>query len=74
MTDRSSGKRIADTGHSPLPSTYPQLLADIKTRICRARTKAALSVNSELIRLYWEIGGAIVERQRLEGWGAGGRP
>jgi predicted nuclease of restriction endonuclease-like (RecB) superfamily len=29
-----------------------------------------LSVNSELIRLYWEIGRAIVERQRKEEWGA----
>ncbi len=53
-----------------LPAAYPQLLADIKTRIRTARTRAALSVNAEMIRLYWEIGRAIVERQRNEQWGS----
>jgi len=33
--------------------------------------KAALSVNRELIALYWHIGRSIVERQRAEGWGKG---
>ncbi len=28
-----------------------------------------LSVNRELIQLYWEIGRLIVERQEREGWG-----
>jgi DUF1016 N-terminal domain len=36
-----------------------------------ARTRAALAVNSELIRLYWEIGHEILGRQDREGWGAG---
>lgn len=30
----------------------------------------ALAVNSELIRLYWEIGHEILEREQREGWGA----
>lgn len=29
-----------------------------------------LAVNSELVRLYWDIGRIIDERQRREGWGA----
>ena len=28
-----------------------------------------LAVNRELIGLYWDIGRAIVERQKAEGWG-----
>jgi predicted nuclease of restriction endonuclease-like (RecB) superfamily len=28
-----------------------------------------LAVNRELIRLYWDIGRAIAERQKAEGWG-----
>jgi predicted nuclease of restriction endonuclease-like (RecB) superfamily len=52
-----------------LPSGYAEFLEDLKSRIRTAQVKAALSVNRELIRLYWDIGGMIVERQRAEGWG-----
>jgi len=53
-----------------LPADYPQFLAEIKARIAGARTRAVLAVNSELIRLYWEIGHEILEREQREGWGA----
>jgi predicted nuclease of restriction endonuclease-like (RecB) superfamily len=49
---------------------YAGLLADIKTRIQAAQTRAVLAVNAELIRLYWEIGRLLDERQAAEGWGA----
>jgi predicted nuclease of restriction endonuclease-like (RecB) superfamily len=52
------------------PDDYPELLAELKTRIAAARTRAALAVNSELIKLYWEIGRDILDRDRREGWGA----
>jgi len=45
-------------------------LANLKERIRRARVKAVLSANRELILLYREIGRMILERQRKEGWGA----
>ena len=48
----------------------PALLADVKGRIQAAQTRAVLLVNSELVRLYWDIGQIIDERQRREGWGA----
>jgi predicted nuclease of restriction endonuclease-like (RecB) superfamily len=47
------------------------LLADIRQRVRQAQTRAVMAVNAELIRLYWEIGALIAERQKLEGWGAG---
>ena len=53
----------------PLPASYGALLEDIKARVRAAQVKAALSVNRELIQLYWHIGKSIVERQRAEGWG-----
>jgi len=53
-----------------LPSGYAKFLEDVKSRIRTAQVKAALSVNRELIQLYWSIGRDIVERQRAEGWGA----
>jgi predicted nuclease of restriction endonuclease-like (RecB) superfamily len=48
---------------------YRALLTDIKTRIRTAQIKASLSVNRELIQLYWGIGEVIVSRQRSQGWG-----
>jgi predicted nuclease of restriction endonuclease-like (RecB) superfamily len=50
---------------------YQSLLKDIKARIRGAQIKASLSVNRELIKLYWDIGLLIVQRQQVEGWGAG---
>ena len=41
--------------------------SDLKLRIRSARLQAALTVNRELIRLYWEIGQSILERQSPEG-------
>jgi len=52
-----------------LPIGYPEFLVEVKARIAAARTRAALAVNSELIRLYWEIGHEILERERREGRG-----
>jgi len=53
-----------------LPVGYYELLNDIKKRIQTAQLKAALSVNQELIKLYWEIGREIVDRQKSDGWGS----
>jgi predicted nuclease of restriction endonuclease-like (RecB) superfamily len=45
------------------------LLTDIKARVRVAQIKASLSVNRELIQLYWDIGEVIVSRQQSQGWG-----
>lgn len=52
-----------------LSDGYPAFLTELKRRIRGARTRAAVSVNSELILLYWSIGRDILVRQRAEGWG-----
>lgn len=49
---------------------YVAWLADLKSRVERARQRAALSVNRELMSLYWQIGREILERQQRQGWGA----
>ncbi|AWI10594.1 DUF1016 N-terminal domain-containing protein [Ereboglobus luteus] len=48
---------------------YVSFVADLKLRIVTARLGAARAVNSELILLYWDIGRAIVEKQRIAKWG-----
>ena len=41
-------------------ASYVELLGFLKSRIQQARTKAALSVNRELVLLYWDIGNRIL--------------
>lgn len=49
---------------------YIQFISELKKRIQIARQKAVLSVNKELIILYWEIGTTIVQKQKMLGWGS----
>jgi len=56
--------------HTTVDKDYAEFLVDIKTRIRSAQTRAALSVNSELVLLYWHIGNDILKRQDEQGWGA----
>ena len=49
---------------------FAALLADVKGRIQTSQTRAVLAVNAELVRLYWDIGRIIDQRQQREGWGA----
>jgi hypothetical protein len=52
-----------------LPAGYPEFILSLKNRIRSAQVKAAVSVNRELILLYWQIGSDILARQEREGWG-----
>lgn len=60
---------IADISQS-LPDDYSLFLKDLKTRIRNERIKSVLSANAALVMLYWDIGRAILEKQKDEGWGA----
>lgn len=50
---------------------YINFLNEIKSRIVSARIQAIRSISKELIKLYWDIGKSIVERQKRFGWGKG---
>lgn len=52
-------------------AAYRSFLADMRERIDTARSRAVRSVNHELVLLYWDIGAAILEKQRTMGWGDG---
>jgi predicted nuclease of restriction endonuclease-like (RecB) superfamily len=59
----------ADQGPLQLNS-YADFLADLKKRIRAAQVRAVLSVNRELVLLYWQIGRDILDRQERESWGS----
>jgi predicted nuclease of restriction endonuclease-like (RecB) superfamily len=48
---------------------YKKLLIEIKTKLTSARLKAAITVNSELINFYWEVGKLILVEQEKAKWG-----
>ncbi len=50
--------------------TYSTLLNEIKVRVRKAQIKAALSINAEMIQLYYDIGKMICQRQQQHEWGA----
>lgn len=53
-----------------LTKEYKGLLKEIKEKVQSSQLKAAVAVNTELVKLYWEIGRSVHERQKSEGWGA----
>lgn len=50
---------------------YKSWLLGLKQRFRQAQLKAAVSVNSALLEFYWELGAAIVEKQKIVAWGSG---
>jgi len=56
--------------HSGLPVHYADTLKVLKERIAGERLQAILAANAGMVRLYWDIGMTILERQSETGWGA----
>lgn len=48
---------------------YRAFVEQVKEKVYQAQYQALKSVNKELIKLYWEIGQAIVDKQGQHGWG-----
>ena len=52
-----------------LDKDYIIWITSLKDKIRSVQLKAAISVNEHLIRLYWDIGKSISEKQRENNWG-----
>ena len=52
-------------------SEYRDWLRELKQQIRTGQIKAALSVNSQMIMLYWDLGRQITEKQKNAKWGSG---
>ena len=51
-------------------SEYNKWIIDIKLKVHHARTQIALSVNTGILELYWEIGKGIYTKQKEANWGS----
>lgn len=65
----SRPKAVASKATNLLPAGYAGVLAGIKNRVRAAQLRAAVSVNRELIALYWDIARTIVAAQETQGYG-----
>lgn len=52
-----------------LEKEYIQWVSELKQRVSQMQLKAAISVNEEMIRLYWSIGEDIINRKAEAVWG-----
>jgi len=62
--------RTTTTSRADLPKGYPEFILSLKNRIRTAQVKAAVSVNRELILLYWHIGLELGKKADDASWGA----
>lgn len=68
-TEQNTEQKPTEAERSLVPSDYQELLTAVKERIQAGRVRAHLAANQELVRLYWDLGKLIVERQESQGWG-----
>ena len=52
-----------------LDGEYARFLSELKVKIRSAQTRAMMSVNAELVQLYWQVGHDLLERQKTSKWG-----
>jgi len=58
----AKSKKIVPKRQSIVSTDYAKFVTHLKKKIRSAQFKAALAVNRELIRLYWDIGREIENR------------
>jgi predicted nuclease of restriction endonuclease-like (RecB) superfamily len=66
MKDGSTSRGLGEVR----PAGYAEWLAEVKQRVHEAQQRATLSVNRELVLLYWQLGRDILARQSEQGWGS----
>lgn len=55
---------------SEMSDSYLDFIEEIKKEIENQRLNVVLNANSSMICLYWNIGKAVLKKQKEEGWGA----
>jgi hypothetical protein len=55
---------------SEAPPDYAAWLAALKARIHQERLRVVLASNAAMMRLYWDIGHSILDKQSAQGWGS----
>src|ERR1035441_2150633 len=60
---------VCDVAAVGASAPYRELVERLRTRIRESQTRAARTLNTELVMLYWSIGREILGQQQASGWG-----
>ena len=67
---RSNGGKMAKKSINILDKDYTRWVKELSTRYRKSQIKAAVKVNSEMLRYYWELGCDIVTKQAENKYGS----
>lgn len=70
MTKKQTTSLVKADSNPIIVTGYVEFLSKIKERIRNSQLKAAIAASRELIKLYWDLGKDIVEKQEKAGWGS----
>ena len=60
---------ISNEDNNLLPNGYPKWQKSIEQLIEISKLRAAINVNADTLKLYWNIGNSILQKQKEKGWG-----
>ena len=70
MAENNSIPQFVNSDSFMADKNYVKWLSDLKKRFRVAQLKAAVKVNTEMLKFYWSLGEDICEKQKQYKWGA----
>ena len=70
MADNNNIPQFVNSDSFMADKNYVKWLSDLKKRFRVAQLKAAVKVNTEMLKFYWSLGEDICEKQKQYKWGA----
>jgi predicted nuclease of restriction endonuclease-like (RecB) superfamily len=61
---------LSQASRTEIPDGYSSFFQEVKEKVQQTRLRSVLAANTAMVRLYWEIGKSILQRQQLQGWGS----
>ena len=69
MAEKNNIPQFVNSDSFMADKNYVKWLSDLKKRFRMAQLKAAVKVNTELLKFYWSLGEDICEKQKQYKWG-----
>ena len=70
MAEKNNIPQFVNSDSFMADKNYVKWLSDLKKRFHAAQLKAAVKVNTEMLKFYWSLGEDICEKQKQYKWGA----
>ena len=70
MAENNNIPQFVNSDSFMADKNYVKWLSDLKKRFHAAQLKAAVKVNTEMLKFYWSLGEDICEKQKQYKWGA----